>query len=326
MRTADHILKLIAVAAVIASLLPLGAKAWWGFDLTSHFRVQYVVLDVLLLVLLALRQEWLWSAALAACAAWSALWVAPYLPFGASAAAAASPTEPGATIKLLSANVLFRNHSATRLFEIVRDESPDVVLLVEYTPEWSRMSDDLRTTYPYNLEAPAIGAFGIALFSRIPFDSVRSFALGPTTAIEAHLRTPGGPLTLFGVHLRSPTTPRRSADRDRQLGLLVERLAAAMESVAVMGDFNVSPYSPHYADWLAKTGLTDTRRGRTLSPSWPAYLPILGIPIDHCVVSRDIAVVAHRNLPTFGSDHYPILTELALPGPREPVTPPASPP
>ncbi len=211
MRTADHILKLIAVAAVIASLLPLGAKAWWGFDLASHFRVQYVVLDVLLLVLLALRQEWLWSAALAACAAWSALWVAPYVPFGPSAAAAASPTVAGATIKLLSANVLFRNHSATRLLEIVRDESPDVVLLVEYTPEWSRMSDDLRTTYPYHLEAPAIGAFGIALFSRIPFDSVRSFALGPTTAIEAHVRTPGGPLTLFGVHLRSPTTPRRSA-------------------------------------------------------------------------------------------------------------------
>ena len=87
------------------------------------------------------------------------------------------------------------------------------------------------------------------------------------------MRTPTGPLTLFGVHLRSPTTPRRGAYRDRQLDLLEELLAAQSGPVAVMGDFNVTPYSPFYADWLAKTGLTDTRRGRTLSPSWPTYLP-----------------------------------------------------
>jgi endonuclease/exonuclease/phosphatase (EEP) superfamily protein YafD len=44
-------------------------------------------------------------------------------------------------------------------------------------------------------------------------------------------------------------------------------------------------------------------------------LPILGIPIDHCFVSPEIAVVADRGLPGFGSDHYPRLVELALPAP-----------
>ena len=36
-------------------------------------------------------------------------------------------------------------------------------------------------------------------------------------------------------------------------------------------------------------------------------------------MSRDFAIVSHRHLPSFGSDHYPILAELALPGPREGV-------
>jgi endonuclease/exonuclease/phosphatase (EEP) superfamily protein YafD len=41
-------------------------------------------------------------------------------------------------------------------------------------------------------------------------------------------------------------------------------------------------------------------------------LPVLGIPIDHCLVSEEIRVIAHRRLPAFGSDHYPILAELAI--------------
>jgi endonuclease/exonuclease/phosphatase (EEP) superfamily protein YafD len=313
MRGRDHLLSLIAAAAVIAAVMPLGARVWWGFELASHFRVQYVVLDVLLLVAFAWRRRWLWAGALAACAAWSALVVAPYLPFGPSAAAAPSAAAVGATIKLLSANVFFHNHATGKLLQIVREESPDIVLLVEYTPEWSAKVDELRRAYPHRLEGPGTGAYGIALFSRFPVDSIEPFALGTTTAIEAHVRTPSGPLTLFGVHLRSPSAPRRAASRNRQLELLAARLATVKGSVAVMGDFNVTPYSPYYTDFLERTGLTDTRRGRTLSPSWPAYFPVIGIPIDHCIVSRDLHVVAHRGLGGFGSDHYPILAELALP-------------
>jgi endonuclease/exonuclease/phosphatase (EEP) superfamily protein YafD len=320
MRASEHIVKLIAVAAAIASLMPLGAKLGWGFELASSFRVQYVVLDVVLLAVLAWQRQWLWSAALAVCAAWSVAWVAAYLPFGPTAAAAPSPDALGATITLVAANVLYHRSPTQRLLELVRDESPDVLLLVEYTPEWSAKAGELRAAYPHYLEHPADGAFGIALYSRFPLDSIEPFLLGTTAAIEARVRTPSGLLTLLGVHLRPPTTPRGAADRDRQLSLLAERLAAVERPVAVIGDFNVTPYSPSYVEFLEGTGLTDTRRGRTLSPSWPTYLPVLGIPIDHCLVSRDVKIVAHRGLPRFGSDHYPILAELALPASPPQIT------
>jgi endonuclease/exonuclease/phosphatase (EEP) superfamily protein YafD len=326
MRVVEHIVKLIALAAVIASLLPLGAKLWWGFDLASHFRVQYVVLDVVLLVVLMWQRQWLWSGALAACAAWSALWIAPYLPFGPAAAAAPSLATVGATIKVMSANVFYRNRSMRGLLALVREQSPDVLLLVEYTPEWSVRADELRAAYPHHLEGPGTGAYGIALFSRFPLDSAIPFELGSTTAIEARVRTPSGPLTLFGVHLRSPTTPRRGAHRNRQLGFLAQRLAGVEGPVAIVGDFNITPYSPFYTEFLDETGLTDTRRGRTLSPSWPTYFPILGLPIDHCAVSRDVTIVAHRGLPSFGSDHSAILAELALPAPPAGITNATGPP
>ena len=150
------------------------------------------------------------------------------------------------------------------------------------------------------------------MFSRYELDFARPFVLGDVGAAEARVRTPQGTVTLFGVHLRSPTTPSREAMRNRQLDELATRVARVAGPVVVIGDFNITPYSPYFQDWLARTSLTDTRRGRTLSPSWPTLLPILAVPIDHCAVSRDVTIVAHRGLPAFGSDHYPILAELAL--------------
>ncbi len=306
----DRLVSCVAAAAVIVNLMPLAARHGWVFELATHFRVQYVVVDALLLLACALLRKPIWCLALAGCAAFSVRPVLPYVAFGHASAATAVAHEP--TIKLLSANVLFKNHSATRLLEIVREESPDVVLLLEYTPEWERMVGELRTAYPHRLEVPSGSPYGLALFSRYELDGVAAFALGEKTAIEARVRTPNGALDVIGVHLFAPTSSWRSERRNRQLDDLAARVARVSGPLAVIGDFNITPYSPFFEEWLAQTGLTDTRRGRELSPSWPTQLPLVAIPIDHCAVSREVTIVGHRELPAFGSDHYPILVELAL--------------
>jgi endonuclease/exonuclease/phosphatase (EEP) superfamily protein YafD len=314
----DRLVSYGAAAALIASLMPLAARHGWVFDLATHFRVQYVVVDALLALACVFQRKPIWCLALAGCAVLSARPVLPYVTFGHASAATA--TAPGPTIKLLSANVLFENHSSTRLLEIVREESPDVVLLLEYTPEWAQMVDELRTAYPHRVEVPARRAYGIALFSRYELDGATAFALAEKPAIEARVRTPNGPLAVIGVHLLSPTSPWRSYTRNRQLDDLAARVANVSGPLAVVGDFNITPYSPFFQDWLTRTNLTDTRRGRTVSPSWPAELPLVAIPIDHCAVSHEVTIIAHRRLPAFGSDHYPILAELALAPPEVPIS------
>ncbi len=306
----DRLVSYGAAAALVASLMPLAARHGWVFDLATHFRVQYVVVDAVLALACVFQRKPIWFLALAVGAAFSARPVLPYVALGHASAATAAGSGP--TIKLLSANVLFENHSATRLLEIIREESPDVVLLLEYTPEWAQMIDELRTAYPHYLEVPGRRAYGLALFSRYELDRATAFTLDEKTAVEAGVRTPSGPLEVIGVHLFSPTSPWRSEMRNRQLDDLAARVAQVSGPLAVLGDFNITPYSPFFQDWLARTGLTDTRRGRAVSPSWPTQLPLVAIPIDHYAVSHEVTVVAHRRLPAFGSDHYPILAELAL--------------
>jgi endonuclease/exonuclease/phosphatase (EEP) superfamily protein YafD len=258
------------------------------------------------MAVLGVRKRFTWCAALAVSGAVSLAPVLPYVTFATPAATAAP------VVKLVSANLYFGNSSAPRFLEVVRDASPDVIVLVEFTAAWQQQLAELRTSYPHHVERADRGAYGIAIYSRYELAAVTPFPLGRSLAIETRVLHPAGAFTLIGVHLRSPTSGWRAGSRAYQLGELAERVAATQGPLAIAGDFNVTPYSPLFSSWLAQTGLTDSRRGRTLSPSWPTYLPVLGIPIDHCLVSEEIRVIAHRRLPAFGSDHYPILAELAI--------------
>jgi len=313
MRWLDRLLLLCTVIVVGASVAPLAARLHWLLELTTHFRVQYLVAAIVLLVLVAWRRQWTACAALVAAGAISAAAVLPYLPLGFGPKAEAATDAPA--LKVLSVNVSFRQFSARRLLEIIREASPDVLVVEELTPHAETVLAGLDTEFPYTQKFPAEGAYGIGLWSRLPIESSATIALGRVPAIEARLQGPGGPFTVIGVHLRAPVTARRAAARNQELNELAARIRATSGPVIVAGDFNATPYTPYFQQWLEDSGLTDSRRGRTPSISWPTMLPLVGIPIDHVAVNDGFTVLSHRRLPNFESDHYGILVEL-LPAAR----------
>ena len=124
----DSLLVSVASIATGLGLVPLGARLWWIFDLTTHFRLQFLGAAGLLLALLALRRKWLPAAFLLVISALNAWPVLPYLPRPTPLAATALT---GAPLKVLTVNVSFRQFSARRFREIVAEAAPDVLLVVE---------------------------------------------------------------------------------------------------------------------------------------------------------------------------------------------------
>jgi endonuclease/exonuclease/phosphatase (EEP) superfamily protein YafD len=308
MRWLDRLLVLAAALAALVNVLPLGARLSWMLELTTHFRVQYLAATAVLLALVALRRRWAACAVLVAAGAVSAASVLPYLPLPFAAASASAAAAP---LKVLSINVSYRPFSARRLLEIIREAAPDVLVVQELTPHAETVLAALDNEFPYNRKFPANGPYGIGLWSRHELESGATIAIGRRPAIEARVRGPSSTFTVVGVHLSAPVTRRRAAARNQELRALAAHTAAIDGPLIVAGDFNATPYSPYFVEWLEATGFTDSRRGRTLSVSWPTLLPIAGIPIDHIAVNDDFQILSHRRMPDFESDHYGVLVELA---------------
>jgi endonuclease/exonuclease/phosphatase (EEP) superfamily protein YafD len=298
-----RVLEALGAATVVASVLPLLATTLWIFELFTHFRVQLVATLALLALVFALRRAWRWCAALAFGLAVNVAPLVPYLRPGTTPAAAA-------TLNVLSVNVQADNDEYAGLVDGIAQTRPDVVLVVEFTERWSERLASLDTEYPHQFLLPKEDKFGIALFSRYPLEAAEELEVGPTSTIDARVATPRGTVRLIGVHLRPPISARRARERNAQLAALVPHVAAAPEPLIVLGDFNMSPYSPYFASWLEQTGLRDARLGSGPDFTWPTFFPPLGVPIDHCIVSQGLAVAEYRRLPAFGSDHYPVLVRL----------------
>jgi endonuclease/exonuclease/phosphatase family metal-dependent hydrolase len=138
--------------------------------------------------------------------------------------------------------------------------------------------------------------------------------------MELELESRGVRFTLIAAHLALPIGPKGSSARNRQLTILARQLRGLAQPVMVVGDFNLTPYSPFSADFVTHSGLRDCSRGRPLEPTWPAWFAPLWIQIDRCFVSRDIDVARHAAGPALGSDHYPLVIDFRLPEPNPRVS------
>jgi len=302
---------LAAVAGLASALTIAGFLGRWGWmwELASHFRAQYAAALTFCAALLFLRQQPVWAAAAGAGAL---LNFATFLPWYLSAASGPS-TPNGKPIRALLLNLDHHNRAADRVISLVRMVDPDLILFIEVTRRWKTRLSALEQAYPFRVGLARPRGWGMLLLSRLPLecsqvlDRRRSGIPGVVAGVSVGRRR----LTLIGAHPFAPVSRRYAASRNRQLAALA-RLAAAQERpVVVLGDLNITPWSPYFHQLLRAGGLRDSRCGFGVQPTWPAWCWPLRIPIDHCLVSPGVAVHRRQIGPRVGSDHYPVIMEFS---------------
>ena len=309
-RKAVSLVGLLQAAAVVTMLFSVATifdAAHRNIELFSHFRLQYLAVSVLLLIVFALLRSPAYVVALLVTALLNASYVMPWYGGGTLAAG-------NANLKLLHANVYSGNDEYERLFDFIATEQPDVIFLQEITPAWDVACDRLREKYPYAYSVPREGNFGIAMFSRIALDSVTHVDSPPQAfpTIVATMTVGDTPLTLINTHPTIPLTQSLYEARNEQLESVADLALRAHGAVILTGDFNSSVWSRPYRMLEQSTGLRNTRRGFGIQPTWPTFMPFAMIPLDHALVSDDIEVVGTRTGARIGSDHLPLVVEIAV--------------
>lgn len=295
-----------AAAALILVLAALGFLGgfFWLFDLCAHFRLQYIGgLIVLGAGFAYLRKKIRAALCLTAALLLSAPLVRYVLP------AASAPS--GKSLTVLSFNVHTANPSMDAVRNFLRAQNADVLLLMEVNDLWMEELAGLGDAYPYRIAEAREDNFGIALWSKQPLAAaeIRHFTADNLPVIACAIEKQGIIYEIVGLHPLPPVNPEYSASRDEQLREAIP--SQPPPHLLVIGDFNLTPFSPHFSAILRRSGLRDSAVGYGLRPTWMSHHPLFAIPIDQALVTQDLRVIRRELGESLGSDHRPLLVEIA---------------
>ena len=312
---------------VLVSVVPWSSRTHWLIRIWDFPRLQLTVVALLLLLAsaywlpLTAGSTWLLVALQLAACAWHLWWIFPYTPLAARTVPRYKRKRDESKVcehlRILTVNVLQPNRNAIELVRTINRERPDIIVAVETNDWWQQQLTDIEDDLPHVVRVPQNNLYGMMLYSVWPLEniSVENVIEDNVPSIHVDVQMPGGRVVkLHCVHPAppSPTENEKSKPRDRELLAIAKRAANEQGPVVVTGDLNDVAWSPTTREFLHISRLLDPRMGRGFFNTFHTQLPFLRWPLDHLFHSDHFMLVKMKRLPKFGSDHFPLLIELAL--------------
>ena len=279
-------------------------------ELTSHFKLQYLLVSFCPFFFFLLRRHSLGLGLSLFCLLINLYNIAPwYLPqsFGST------NDIQGQKIRILQSNIDKYHNDYAKVISLVREEKPDIAVFLEVGKTGAKKLEVLQDILPYSIAHQEEEVDGTAIYSKLPLEnkSVKSLGKGRRSVL-ADVTIPGNMISMVASHPSMATGKPFFEERNSQLDAIAVQVTNKKNSL-VIGDLNVTMWSPYYKRFVSKAGLRNARRGFGILPTWPTYYPLLSIPIDHCLVGEDIKVLKIRTGRQVGSDHLPLITDLLIP-------------
>lgn len=301
------LLQVIAILPATFFVLGFFGRSYWALDLFSHFHAQYAA--ALLFCALGFGMLRRWKSALASLLAGLVITTTILL-----SAHPLPPPGDGPRLKLISYNVNTSNRRGQDVLAFLQKENADVLFLMEVDQAWLKALQPLEALYPYRIASPREDNFGIALLSKTPFQG-EAEPFGDYGLPWANVILTGTGIRLVAIHTLPPAGAEYSRQRNQQLTEVAALLKGNPRTV-LCGDLNLTPYSRWFPDLLEKSGLRST--APAYSPTWMRSNPQFAIPIDHVLLSPDLTLASRRVGPSLGSDHIPLIVEIAEAKPPTP--------
>jgi endonuclease/exonuclease/phosphatase (EEP) superfamily protein YafD len=313
LKITNRTIRLIAAWTLVFGLTDYLSTISNLFELTSHFKVQYLIVSAICSLIFLRIRDYRWAAVGLITVSLNAALVLPIYWKDRPV----NTISDGSRLRIVHSNVLYSNNNYNSFLEMVEEESPDILIVQEFTSGWFTQIKILSNRFPFYKAVPLEKGAGIALFSRIPLKEAKIVDLvgedRPAIAIKVDLS--GTELSLLTLHPYTPILNENFLHRNRQLSAASSLIKELPSPKVLIGDFNITHWSPFFSRMEQETGLINARDGFGTLPTWPTFNLIspLMIPIDHCLVSSDIDVVNIKTGRHIGSDHLPLVVDLIIP-------------
>jgi endonuclease/exonuclease/phosphatase (EEP) superfamily protein YafD len=307
---------LAALAGILATTAGFLGRMNWFLDLFSHFRPQYFLLLLLTTLILVLFRNFPLAFVSGIFAVLNLILILPlyFRKSDDSRRLNTEEKEKDKPYRAVSINVLQDNQEYRRAASFIRDLKTDLLLLVEVNKRWLAELEPALESLPFSIQEPRDDNYGIALFSRFPILEARVVGLisPEMPSICALVALKGFKLTVLGTHPSPPKSYKQSKERNQQLNKLAVLAASISTPLLVMGDLNLTNWSPYYKSFIKQSGLRDSRQGFGIQATWPVNKPHLWIPIDHILHSPHLQVDRFQKGANISSDHFPVICDFSL--------------
>ncbi len=289
------------------------ATSNWLADLCANLRIQQVIGLFGLSLVFALYRRW-------RCLALSILLVILHLPsFGNLGVAEPSVPPRKPRLVVMTANVWTPNRQHDAIAEQIHQSDADVVAVLELgTPLHQYLEDKLVMSYPHQFAFPQDnGNFGIGLYSKHPLADTEAFTLniGSILTLAATVEVSALKYRVIATHPLPPMGKEGFANRNEHMRDLAEKIRSQKNSYSdspmiVMGDLNLTPWSPLFDRFEANSKLRRATCGLGITPTWYSHsggsFPF-GLVLDHVLISDDLDCVSHQVCDAMGSDHRAVI-------------------
>jgi endonuclease/exonuclease/phosphatase (EEP) superfamily protein YafD len=247
--------------------------------------------------------------------------VLPFLNFGNR-----TPAPPNAIpLRVISANLLMINHNTQPILDEIQQSNADIVFLQEYTDHWdAAFTRRFAATYPYRIVHPQEDSFGAAIYSRYPFvgPGIEDTSWGKWSVVQlgALVDVKGITVECRNVHLMTPRTFDYTLEHFNEMrDFLADLDTFKSRPMIIAGDFNFTGTTLQ-AHSIEAVGFHDAfvEAGVGRGTTWPVnsffrYFPSLRL--DHIFLSPQLHCRRLEEGLGYGSDHRPLVAEIALEAP-----------
>jgi endonuclease/exonuclease/phosphatase (EEP) superfamily protein YafD len=326
------------IGIFVGSFAPLFAASVPPFATFESF-LPHMAAASLPLTLLGLCFRPRWLAGLGPLVfAWNIGTIWPYLPINAPAVTdgAVAEAKAGTVLKVVSANVWYRNDSYEAAINYLQSTDADVIALIEVTPQWLTALQPLYAQYPYRIDCmQSTPPCEMLLLSKLPFGRAYAGRIDgrSPTIVWGEIDFAGRKVTVAASHLAWPL--RAAMDREQvtfgaalqpqlphayplvqseQVANLAQYLKGHEKDLGpdlvLMGDFNSVPWSRTQTVLRAATGLENAG---PMVPTWPSWQPAwIRLPIDQIMTRGALTRLRFKSGYYIGSDHLPVEAEIAV--------------
>lgn len=306
-----------SLLAGVLSLLPIahGIARIWDFPRLQILAACAVLLALTLLAVEAPGWRLGIAATIGAAGLIQVARILPYTPLWRAQSKRCGKAQDHRSLTILASNVKMSNRDYHRLLATVDEHDPDILLLMETDRRWLEAVAGLKARYPHCVLEPRENTYGMALYSRLLLSEtvVRELCLDDVPSITTTVTLPDGDrIRLFAVHPEPPVPYADTLPRDAEIVLVAQMAARERLPVVVTGDLNDVAWSRTTRRFQNLSGLLDPRKGRGFYNSFHADYWFARWPLDHLFHSPHFRLGALHRLPSIGSDHFPMLFQLAL--------------